>query len=185
MGTTNKFSESYAFSLFHNSYFPFDITFQNDFKSGKGTMDEYPKDNSKCNAVATFDLFLAWTGREKASDYYPPRVLPSIQYLQGSYKGHPFAMILPNNLCDKGPIITVFLTDDGQYIRCSLSSMELQSQTTTEATVKYQLEGYAAVMKLYKRSGCGWECNSWSNTSQSSIAKHRTRSRDQAWHSYL
>ena len=31
--------------------------FQNDFKSGKATTYEYPRDNFKCNAFATFDLF--------------------------------------------------------------------------------------------------------------------------------
>lgn len=55
--------------------------FQNDFKSGKATTYEYPRDNFKCNAFATFEFF-AWIGPEKASDDYFDRVPPSIQYFQ-------------------------------------------------------------------------------------------------------
>ena len=72
--------------LFYNGQYPFDIGFVSKrLESGKATTHGYPWDNSKCNAVVTVDLFLAWTGPEKASDDFPARVPPSIQYFQGSY----------------------------------------------------------------------------------------------------
>jgi hypothetical protein len=166
LATTNTFNDTYSFGLFYNRYYPFDITFQGDFSEGQATMYEYPKDDSKCYVVATFTLILAWTGREKAIDYYPARVLPSIQYFQGTYNNHLFAMILPDNLCDNGLVITLFSEDSGDTIWCPQSLMALTSQTTTKAIVEFTAGDYDTVMELDKDDD-NWKCDSWSDNSSS------------------
>jgi hypothetical protein len=163
-GITDKFNDSYTFGLFYNRYYPFDVTFENNFKYGQVTMYEYPKDDPKCYVAATFSLTLVWTGREKASNYYPARVLPSIQYFQGIYNDRLFAMILPDNLCDNGLIITIFSEDSGNSIWYPQSLMQLKSQTTTKATVGFSAGKYNAVMELNKDND-NWKCDSWSVSS--------------------
>lgn len=83
--------------LFYNGQYPFDIAFVSKrLESGMATTHEYPCDNSKCNAVVTVDFFLAWTGPEKASDDFPARVPPSIQYFKDLTLRHDL-----DNLCGR------------------------------------------------------------------------------------
>jgi hypothetical protein len=82
--------------------------------------------------------------------------------LVGIYKHHLFVVILPDNLCDNGLIITLF-PEDSTFSRIQ-SLMELQSQTTTKDDRGSWGGNYDDVTELYKDDD-HWMCDSWSDSS--------------------
>lgn len=158
MATTNRFDDSYTYGIFYNLYYPFDIRFDTSMDQATATMYEHPKSDPNCTVAATMTLYRTWVGREKDPDYNPARVLPFIRYYNfGTIGDHLFAMMVPDNLCDEGTIVTIFEDpDDGSIWTCQ-SDMTVQSQDEDAVKVRFQAAYLELVMSLDKMDD-GWGC---------------------------